>query len=82
MAAYLYHVGQLYLNEQKIILKKIEEENKKQTIILESFEHNSKKDIEKNVSENTNVEKNYIEPDLDFLKIIESDSEVETSEEN
>ena len=74
MAAYLYHISKLYLNEQKNILKKIEKEKKEQKIILESF---------KNYPSNTNItKKTNLDSNKNCLKIIESDSEVETSEEN
>tara|TARA_B110000858_G_C17405495_1_gene294361 strand:+ start:127 stop:357 length:231 start_codon:yes stop_codon:yes gene_type:complete len=76
MAAYLYNVGKLYLNEQKHILTKIEKENIQQKIILDSFQSNKIKKIsEKNVK----LISNFSEINIDQL---ESDSEVETSEDN
>ena len=96
MAAYLYNVGKLYLNEQKKILAKIEKENIQQKIILDSFQSNNIKKEEniqqkiildsfqsnkiKKISEkNVKLISNFSEINIDQL---ESDSEVETSEDN
>lgn len=76
MAAYLYNVGKLYLNEQKHILTKIEKENIQQKIILDSFQSNN---IKKTPEENVKLISSFLEINIDQL---ESDSDIETSEEN
>jgi len=76
MAAYLYHVSKLYLNGQKKMLDKIEkdkiEKDKiEQKVILDSIQSN-------------NLKKDKIKKKSSELKqyILESDSDIETSEEN
>ena len=80
MAAYLYHVGRLYINEQKTILNKLKVEDKNNVKCIQNSQNQQLKvnDFLEEIKSNKyklKINKKNIE------QLIESDSEVETSEE-
>tara|TARA_B110000902_G_C13953531_1_gene454521 strand:+ start:51 stop:290 length:240 start_codon:yes stop_codon:yes gene_type:complete len=79
MAAYLYHVSKLYLNGQKKMLDKIEKDKIEQKIILDSIQSNKLEENKKPIQVLKIINEKLIELKQDIL---ESDSDVETSEEN
>ena len=88
MADYLYHIGKLYLNQQKKILNNIKEENllkdKSEEIIKKiEIEHSKKIKVvnilEKNINKQQLILNDFETTNLNY--ILESDSDVETSEE-
>lgn len=88
MADYLYHIGKLYLNQQKKILNNIKEENllkdKSEEIIKKiEIEHSKKIKVvnilEKNINKQQLILNDFETTNLKY--ILESDSDVETSEE-